>query len=75
MTIASMVTDRKKKFNSLIKNVHLWGLAEASSIRLLPNLSCKADSWGWRGQIIELNTVIEHESRADVSGDACFLER
>lgn len=29
-----------------------------------PNLPCMADSWGWWGQIIELNTVIEHESRA-----------
>lgn len=39
-----------------------------------PNLPCKADSWGWRGQVIELNTVIEHESRAYVSGDVCLLE-
>lgn len=40
----------------------------------LPNIPHKADSWRWRGQIIELNTVIEHESLACVSGDVCFLE-
>jgi hypothetical protein len=56
--------------------MHTLGTCRSIKHHSPPKLPCKTDSWGWQGQIIELNTVIEHksESRVSLSGEVCFLE-